>query len=516
MKKRIKYNVTGTLTTVLIYGILFVIQFGILYYLANFLRDLYQTTQIFFFLFDSIVALQILNDKNNDGTYKLAYLFSMIVLPLFGSILYLLSKWDFLRNKFSNIIYTSKEESFALYYQQPGILEELREKDPLAYNTAMFLWKEEKFPTYYNAETKYFSQGEDYFEAMLKELKQAKHFIFMEYFIIQQGYLWDQVEEILEEKVAQGVEVRILLDGTSIITKVPLDFPKELRKKGIQIQVFKPIIPLLSLYQNHRDHRKILVIDNQCAFTGGMNLADEYINKTTLFGHWKDNGTLTRGKSTRSFTLLFLTMWNLNVKEKEKFKPYLILDEDSIEYNKNSFIIPFGDDPYGKNRVAKEVYNDIINQSVSYLHIMTPYLILDEETRGDIIHLAQCGVDVKIITPHIPDKKLVFMVTRSFYKSLIKEGVKIYEYTPGFIHSKTMISDDIKAVVGTINFDYRSLFLHFECGAYYYDKELARLAEDDFQRTLLESHEFTLQMTKEFTYWERAMGRLLRVFAPMM
>lgn len=516
MKKRIKNNVTGTLTTIVIYAILFIIQFGFLYYLANFLRDIYRTTQAIYFILDSLVALHILNDKTNDSTYKLASLFTIIILPLFGALLYILSKWDLIRNRFSSIVHESKEESFPLYKQDPEVLERLKEEDHLAYNTAKFLWNKESFPTYHNTQTQYFSQGEEYFEAILQELEKAKKFIFMEYFIIQEGYMWDKILEILERKVKEGVEVRVLFDGTSVITKLPLNFHKVLREKNIQARIFKPIIPVLSLYQNHRDHRKILVIDNQCVFTGGMNIADEYINKTTLFGHWKDSGTLTRGKSTRSFTILFLTMWNLKYKEKEDFLPYLLPEDESVVYDKDTYITPFGDDPYGDTRIAKEVYNDIINQGTDYLHIMTPYLILDEESIGDLIHLAQAGVDVKIITPHIPDKKLVFLVTRSYYKPLLREGIKIFEYTPGFIHSKSMVSDDRKAVVGTINYDYRSLYLHFECGSYYYDENLAKEVERDFQETLKVCQEFTYQDTKEFSYFERIMGRILRVFAPMM
>lgn len=516
MRNRIRYNVTGTLTTILIYLLLFLIQFKILYYLGNLLLGFYQAAQIFYLLFDSAVALHILNDKRNDGTYKIAYLFTIIVLPLFGSILYILSKWDLLRNTFTNLLNRSKESSRGLFIQDQEIIEDLNLRDPLAANTAKFLWGEEKYPTYRNGDMEYFSSGEAYFQALLREIKGAQHFIFMEYFILQQGSLWDQVQEILEEKIRQGVEVRLLYDGTSVITKVPLNFAKEQRKRGIKVKVFKPLVPVLSLYQNHRDHRKILVVDNQVAFTGGVNLADEYINQRTLFGHWKDSGTLTRGPSSRSFTLLFLSMWNLWEKNKEDFTPYLRTYEGDFKPREGAFITPFGDDPYGKNRVAKEVYNDIINQAVSYLHIMTPYLILDEETRSDLIHLAQCGVDVKIITPHIPDKKLVFLVTRSYYKSLLREGVRIFEYKPGFIHSKSMVSDNTKAVVGTINFDYRSLFLHFECGAYYYDRDLAQKVEKDFQETLGLSQEFTYEQTLEFSYFERAMGRILRVFAPML
>ncbi|MCD1147574.1 cardiolipin synthase [Peptoniphilus sp. KCTC 25270] len=517
MKNRIQNNVTGTLTTVFIYLILFVAQFGLIFYVSTFLNEYYDVARYIFYILDAIVAVQILNDRGNDPTYKMAFLFTIIIFPFFGAILYVLGKRDIIRARFSQLLEKRKEDTQHRFIQDPKILEKMKETDPLSANTARFLWNEEKYPTYHNADMEYFTSGEEYFKALKRELEKAEKFIFMEYFILQQGKMWGEILDILKEKVEQGVEVRILYDGTAMLTKVPLNFPKELEKLGIKTFVFKPIIPVLSLYQNNRDHRKILVIDNRCAFTGGVNIADEYINEKELFGHWKDTGTLTYGCSTRSFTLMFLNMWNVNNKEKEDYEPYLLTKCDGFyEYKEDRFITPFGDDPYGENRVGKEVYNDIVNQGVDYVHIVTPYLIIDEETKGDLIHLAQSGVEVKIITPHIPDKKMVFLVTRSYYKPLLRGGVKIYEYTPGFIHAKSIVSDDKKAVVGTINLDYRSLFLHFECGSYFYDEVLAKEVEADFQDTLSKSHEFTYEMTKEFAYWERALGRLLRVFAPMM
>lgn len=513
---RIKNSLPGVLTALFLYGFLFFVQFALIYAVGHYLKEREDLFQWVVFVVDLGVGLHIVNDKRNDPVYKVAFLFTMIVLPLFGAFLYILSKWDIMRRWFSEKFETSKKKNFTYYRQDPEIMEETRSEDPLFYNTARFLWNQEDFPIYRNGECDYYPIGEDYWHRMLQELEKAEKFIFMEYFIVQQGEMWDSILDILKRKVQEGVEVRLMYDGTAVLTKLPIKYPQAMEELGIKTKVFKPIVPVLSLYQNHRDHRKILVIDNKVAFTGGINLADEYVNLKAPYGHWKDTGITIYGAAVRSFTNMFLAMWDVNADDPESFRPYIMPPEEEYKGKKTGYVIPFGDDPYGKNRVGKEVYNDMVNQAVNYLHIMTPYLILDDETKSDLIHLAHTGTDVKIITPHIPDKKIVFRVPRSYYKELIRNGVEIYEYTPGFVHAKSFVSDDRKAVVGTINCDYRSLFLHFECAAYFYDQVMARKVEADFQETLKECTPFTMDMCMEFNYFQRAAGRVLRIFAPIM
>lgn len=512
----IKNSLVSILARMIVYGVLFFVQFANILFVSRFFSEHREVLQAGIFVLDLFVGLHIVNDRRNDPVYKVAFLFTIIVLPVFGAFLYIGSKWDVFRLWFSEKFEFTKKSNISYFRQDPEVMEETRMEDPLFYNTARFLWNEEDYPVYRNGECDYFPLGEDYWHRMLDELKKAKRFIFMEYFIIEQGKMWDDILEILKEKADSGVEVRLMYDGTTALTKVPFTYHKEMEKLGIKTKIFKPILPLLSLYQNHRDHRKILVIDNQVAFTGGVNLADEYINERELFGHWKDTGVALYGSAARSFTNMFLSMWGVSENMPENFEPYLIPAEYEYRGRHTGYVVPFGDDPYGVNRVGKEVYNDIVNQATRYLHITTPYLILDDETKSDIIHLAHTGVDVKILTPHIPDKKMVFLVTRSYYKDLIDNGVKIYEYTPGFIHAKNVVSDGTKAVVGTINCDYRSLFLHFECGAYFYDKDMAAKVEEDFRDTLEVSTLFTREMCNDFTFWQRAAGRVLRVLAPMM
>ncbi|MDO5301482.1 MAG: phospholipase D-like domain-containing protein [Tissierellia bacterium] len=518
MRYRIKNSLPGTMTTIVVYLLLFILQFGLIYYLMTIVSEATRYARIAFLFLDFAVAMHIINDHTNDSTYKIAYLFVMIIFPVFGSFLYLFSKWDLIRRSVSDRIHTSMAVSEPLYHQDPEVLKEVLEDDPLIHNTLRFLWDTEGYPSYPLQGWRYYPLGEEYIDDLIEELKKAKNFIFMEYFIIQQGKCWDRIMDVLVDKVRSGVEVRVLLDGTALVTKVPFTFARELKKLGIEAAIFKPIVPVVSLYQNHRDHRKIAVIDNRVAFTGGVNLADEYANEVELFGHWKDTGVKVTGPSVNSFTNMFLTMWHVaNGRERDRECIYYTpFDEEDFQTYSGGTITPFGDDPYGAHRIGKEIICDMINQSTEYLHITTPYLILDEETKGDLIHLAESGAEVIIVTPHIPDKRVVFLVTRSYYKDLLRSGVRIFEYSPGFIHAKNFISDGRKTLLGTINCDYRSLFLHFECGAYIYDEALTGEVEGDFQKILSQSEEITLERTLSFSRTQRALGRILRIFAPMM
>lgn len=506
----------GQMMAIIVFLIVFILQFTLLTQVGSLFNKIFPFGQTAIVILDLGVALHVINDRQNDETYKLTFLFAIIAMPIFGSLFYILSRWDIVRNYFSDRMEVAREGVYPEFKQDERYLEEVKSLDPLAYNTLHFLWEQERYPTYKNTKTEYYSSGEENFEAIKRELRRAKHFIFLEYFIIKKGFMWDEILEILKQKVDEGVEVRLLFDGTNMLTKVHLGFPNEVRKLGIKVSVFKPMAPVISLYQNHRDHRKIIVVDNQCAFTGGINISDEYINRVKPFGHWKDVGTLSWGPSTTSYTLMFLSMWNVSNNASEDPTPYLLEYEGDEDDEDAGYITPFGDDPYVRNRVGHDVINDIISQAKDYVYITTPYLILDQELKSDLIHAAQSGIDVRIITPKIPDKEVVFLVTRSYYKELLRGGVRIFEYSPGFIHAKAIVSDDIKSLVGTINLDYRSLFLHFECASYYYDKKLAAEVKEDFNRTFEVVDEFTLEDTKEFSYFERIMGRLLRVLAPLL
>lgn len=368
------------------------------------------------------------------------------------------------------------------------------------------------FPLYENTEVTYFPAGEDKFAAMLEELKKAEKFIFLEYFIIDEGLMWGSILKILEEKAKQGVDVRVMYDGMCEVSLLTADYPKRLAKLNIKCKPFSPIKPFISTHYNYRDHRKILVIDNKVAFNGGVNLADEYINEIERFGHWKDTAVMLKGEAVSSFTLMFLQMWNIDEKEL-KWDEYLspVRQEGAA-----GFVMPYCDCPLDEDKVGESVYMDILYRAKSYVHIMTPYLILDNELETALKYAAQRGVDVKLILPGIPDKKTAYALAKSHYKALIKAGVKIYEYTPGFVHAKVFVSDEEKAVVGTINLDYRSLYHHFECATYLYRTSCITEIEKDFAKTLAACREVTEQTIKHEKLYYKITGGFLKLIAPLM
>ena len=370
------------------------------------------------------------------------------------------------------------------------------------------------FPVCENTEVTYFPQGEDKFAAMLEELRKAEKFIFMEYFILNEGYMWGEILRILEEKAKAGVDVRVMYDGMLEISTLPTNYCKLLEERGIKAKAFSPIRPIVSSHYNYRDHRKILVIDGKVAFNGGVNLADEYINRLERFGHWKDTAVMVKGDAARSFTLMFLQMWNITEKEPQ-FAPWLE-DTGYVPEHPSGFVIPFGDCPLDEDKVGETVYMDILNRATDYVHIMTPYLILDGELETAIKFAAQRGVDVRLILPGIPDKKLAWALAKSHYGRLVRAGVKIYEYTPGFVHAKVFVSDDKKAVVGTINLDYRSLYHHFECATYMYKTACISDIERDFQDTLSKCREVTPESIRDEKLFYKIMGSLMQFIAPLM
>ena len=349
------------------------------------------------------------------------------------------------------------------------------------------------------------------------QLEKAEHFIFLEYFIVQEGYMWGRILEVLQRKAQQGVEVRMMYDGMCSLVLLPYRYPGQLEKLGIRCKMFSPIRPALSTHHNNRDHRKIMVIDGKAGFTGGINLADEYVNRKIRFGHWKDTAIMLEGDAVRSFTLMFLEMWNVAKSEKvEEFDPYLDVIYEREKHSGEGFVIPYGDSPIDGEHVGKMVYMDILNTSKRYVHIMTPYLILDNEMMTALKFAAKRGVEVIIIMPHVPDKWYAFVLAKTYYNELLDAGVQIYEYTPGFVHAKVFTSDDRKAVVGTINMDYRSLYLHFECAAFLYENSEIPAVENDFQETLKKCQKITQEDYKKQKSFDKIAGSILRVFAPLM
>lgn len=467
---------------------------------------------LFFLLTVAIVLIIMNNDEN--PVYKIAWLIPVLVFPVFGTLFYLWVKLQPTPMVLRKRVLKITVETARYTPQDEAAMEELRGTDSGFFGTANYLFRNVHFPVYRQTRTTFFPLGEDKYQSLLEELEKAESFIFMEYFIIARGKMWDAILEILKRKAAQGVEVRVMYDGMCSFMLLPYSYPKTLESHGIKCCMYAPIKPVLSVHQNNRDHRKILVIDGRVAYTGGVNLADEYINEEEHYGHWKDTAIMLEGRAVNGFTLMFLQMWNINKGTTEDFSKYI--RGDFPEQEENGYVIPYGDTPFDGENVGEHVYMDMLNQAKKYVHIMTPYLILDNEMKESLKYAAKRGVDVKIIMPHVPDKKLAFYLARSYYYELIRAGVEIYEYTPGFVHAKIFVSDDLKATVGSINLDFRSLYLHFECGTYMYGTSCVENIETDFQATLEKCHHVTLEYLKKLPLYQKYIGSILKIFAPLM
>lgn len=370
-------------------------------------------------------------------------------------------------------------------------------------------------PPYNNTETQYFPIGEAFFPVFLQELSKAEKYIFLEYFIISEGVMWSSVLEILTEKAAQGVDVRVIYDDFGSLMSLPKSFPEDLGKLGILCSVFQPVRPVLSVHQNNRDHRKLCVIDGIVGFIGGINLADEYINQVERFGYWKDSALLLRGEAVWSFTVMFLHMWE-SIRHARvdygRFRPKAI---PPVKDNQG-FVQPYFDTPLATDTICADLHLQMFCKAKRYLYITTPYLVIDETIASALYLSARSGVDVRIMTPHIPDKKMVFSVTQSHYESLLRAGVRIYEFLPGFIHSKTVVADDLYASVGSCNLDYRSFYLQLENGAWLCSTPSVLAIREDFISSLSFCREITLQDCQTIALPKRIIRSILRIFSPLL
>lgn len=448
-----------------------------------------------------------------DSSAKLTWLNLIMLFPLPASILLWFTQNDIGHRAIKFRIMSLIHETKNRLVQDENTIHHPLLADSGTDDLCRYINRSGCFPIYECTQVTYYPIGEKAFAGMIEELQKAEKFIFMEFFIIDEGYMWGTVLSILAEKARQGVEVRVMYDGMCEVSLLPHDYPKRMKKLGIQCKAFSPITPFISTYYNYRDHRKILVIDGKVAFNGGINLADEYINRRERFGHWKDTAVMLKGEAVSSFTLMFLQMWNISERNPE-WDCYLNISSENI--TSDGFVMPYADCPLDGEKVGESVYMDMLYRATDYVHIMTPYLILDGELETALKYAAQRGVDVRIILPGIPDKKSAYALAKTHYKSLIHAGVKIYEYTRGFVHAKVFVSDDIKGVVGTINLDYRSLYHHFECATYLYRSSCIGKIEDDFQKTMSKCRKVTPDTIRQEKWVYKMMGGLLKILAPMM
>lgn len=460
--------------------------------------------------FLSICIVIWLVRKHDNPSYKIAWIIVILLLPVLGSAFYLLWGNTPLNQSRLHKIPPIPRDRLAF---KPTATRPLFTRHPQYRRLVQYLHGISEMPVWENTATEFYPLGEYLFDAMLTDLQKAKRFIFLEYFIIEPGIVWDSILAILTAKVEQGVEVRVMYDDAGCIATLPLGYHKTLEARGIQVVRFNQFVPTLNTYLNYRDHRKVCIIDGNVAFTGGINLADEYINQKERFGHWKDTGIRLYGDGVSNLTAQFLQLWDFASQQAPTaLDSYLPTESASSD----GYVQSFSDSPLDDCNVSETVFMHIINTASKYVYITSPYLTLDNEMITALCTAAQSGIDVRIVTPGIPDKKTVYAVTRSYYAQLMSAGVKIYEYTPGFLHAKMIVSDDHIAVVGTINMDFRSFYLHFECGTVFYRSSVVEKVKMDILDTIDKSHPITSAWLASQSWIKSIYASLLRLFAPLM
>ncbi|MBQ3298544.1 MAG: cardiolipin synthase [Bacilli bacterium] len=441
-------------------------------------------------------------------SYTLPWIVIILVFPLVGTLLYIIIGYNKKRSRRLKSILKSEEKSSKYLIQDESIRKEINNNSRIRYITDYT-----NYPVTTNNDVSYYPLGEIAFKEMIKELKKANKFIFFEYFIVAPGKMWNSILEILKEKAKQGVEVRVMYDDLGCFSSLKSSYPKELEKYGIKCVVFNKLTPVSGIIMNNRDHRKILVIDGKVAFSGGINIADEYINEKVKYGHWKDNGIKVSGDAVWNYTVMFLTIWNAFKKTDSNYEKYKYKYPKSKEHK--GYVIPYGETPLDEEVTGQNIYLNIINQANDYVYICTPYLIIDTDMINALTLAAKRGVDVRIIIPGIPDKKIVYSLSESYIEPLVKYGVKVYRYTPGFVHSKMFLADDNIATVGTINLDYRSLYLHFECGLYLENVKCIKEIKNDMIDTLDKSKEVSRKEARP-PFLKAVRQAILRLVAPLM
>ncbi|MBR1432321.1 cardiolipin synthase [Ruminococcus sp.] len=509
---KLKRILSSILSSNAAFVIMLLLQIGFLMLAVMSLGERFVFVYFALIVLDIILAIYLTN-KNEPVSYRVSWIIIISIFPLLGGVSYLFIK---LTQQFpKSIDMRNQKQTRTLLVQEDSVMEELKLRCPDSVNLARYVTDFGLYPVYRNTHAEYYPLGEIQFENLIAELETAKSFIFLEFFIITEGYMFDTMSELLIRKAREGVDVRLMYDGigTGMLNSVkPF---RKLEEGGVKCKVFNPFRPMISSVQNNRDHRKIVIIDGHTAFNGGTNLADEYINRKERFGHWKDTAIMIRGQAVWNYTVMFLQLWEKA--EDEEFMKYQPQHPEVFSFlGSDGFVQPFSDSPLDEEPVGKRVYMELINNAREYICITTPYLILDEEMMNALGFAAKKGVDVRIITPHIPDKWYVHMIAWNNYAALTATGVKIYEYTPGFIHAKTCVADGKTAVVGTINFDYRSFYLHFECGSVLYDCSVIKKIVRDFEKTVEVSHLVTAEDCASRPIFKKAAGAVLNMFAPLL
>ncbi|HFI0042261.1 TPA: cardiolipin synthase [Streptococcus suis] len=470
-------------------------------------------------IFSIIIAISIINRPMN-ASFKLTWIIFVIGIPIFGALFYFILQSNIETRRYRKTFQRQAEILRQYGKTSDKVMKGLAKEDREQLKLAHYMSEYVGYPLHTNTDAVYFSSGEAKFEALLEELKKAEQYIFMEYFIVDFGYMWESILDILKEKAAQGVEVRFMYDGMNSLSTLPYTYYKTLGSYGIKTRVFSQIIPALSTVQNNRDHRKIAVIDGKVAFTGGVNIADEYINRRERFGYWKDAAVMIKGEAVSNFTLMFLQMWNHNEKKPTDDLTYLkaAREAETEVVGGEGYFLAYGESPFDNDEVAKRVYLDMIQSATDYIYIMTPYLVLDDEMIDNLTYAAKRGVRVKLLLPHIYDKQSAYLAARTDFRTYLESGIEIYEFTPGFVHSKVVLVDDKKATVGTVNMDFRSFYLNFECGLYVYNhKQVLADILQDFEDSFAQSERITLVgFENTYPWYKRLAGALMNIISPLL
>ena len=460
-----------------------------------------------------VVVFHIVNRTMNSNN-KLLWTFLILLSPVFGLLLYLIfgrrsaSKSN--REKMDSI----KNEMLKQLYVTPEVNQAIEYEDKTVYRQMKYINDWSGYPLYQNTATKYYKCGEEMFPDMLMALEEAEEYVFLEYYIIESGYMLNCILDILKRKVQAGVDVRLIYDDIGSIGTVHKDYAKELEILGIKCLPFQPFQPFMSVLMNNRDHRKMMIIDGKIGFVGGTNLADEYINYVERYGYWKDTAVRLTGEAVRSLVVMFLNMWEYVGGEIADVDIYLNIKEKMAQ--EKGFVQPYCDCPFDEEYVGETVYLNMINQAVDYIYIFTPYLIIDDEMLISLCNAAKRGVDVRIVTPGVPDKRIIYWITQSFYRVLIKNGVKIYQYRPGFLHAKSFLCDDKIATIGSVNLDYRSLYLHFECGVFMYQCKAVEELKQDCLEVFACSDEVTISYCENQHMMIQLFQGVARLLAPLL
>lgn len=503
------------LSRVIVVALAVIVQVGWLFLMMYQFSLEYSIVNVVFNIVALVLVLSIINQWINPS-YKIVWTFFILIFPIGGVITYYIFGRAKLRKKVRERMEEKHDQILHLLPDNRDLEEEIRIQDYSMGNQSKYINDWADFPVYKNTLTEYYINGETMFEAMLKDMQTAQHFIFMEYFIVEEGIMFDQMLEIMKKKAAAGVDVRLIYDDFGCVTTLPSDFYLKMQAIGVKCVTFNRLRPVVSVLMNNRDHRKIFVVDGKIGYTGGMNIADEYINKKVRFGYWKDTGLRLYGEGVWSLTAMFLEMWNYINRTSEdyaKFRPEVHQDKP---FETDGYVQPYGDTPLDNEKVGENVYMNMIGHAKEYVYIFTPYLILDNEMLTYLRNAAKCGVDVRIATPGIPDKKIIFLMTQSYYQRLIECGIRIYQYKPGFLHAKSFVCDDKVATVGSINMDYRSLYLHFECGVWMYNTSTVQSVKADSLRTFENSREITMEFCKKQPILTRLIWSVLRLMAPLV